>query len=69
MEIKYRNDYPNRISSITSRLSDAQGEATVAVSLGVASFPKDGRDSESLLACADQRMYEMNRWKKRQLVA
>ena len=66
---EHLNNYLKHVHSITSRLSDAQGEATVAISLGVASFPKDGRDSESLLACADERMYEMKRWKKRQLVA
>ena len=66
---EHLSNYLKHVHSITSRLSDAQGEATVAISLGVASFPKDGRDSESLLACADERMYEMKRWKKRQHVA
>jgi diguanylate cyclase (GGDEF)-like protein len=39
------------------------GEVTVGVSLGVAVYPGDGSDAESLLAAADRAMYSDKRGK------
>lgn len=59
------SEYLNRIRQISNRLrSDAQCEATVDISAGVAIFPKDGADVETLLGCADERMYATKRRKK-----
>ena len=42
----------------------ACGEETVSLSLGHASFPEDSADSDTLLAEADRRMYEMKKLRK-----
>ena len=55
---------PERIRAIR-RSIDALGES-VSISVGVAIFPDDGADAESLLVEADTRMYFDKQQKKRQ---
>ena len=45
----------------------ACGEETVSLSVGYASFPDDSTDSDTLLAEADRRMYEMKKLRKNPL--
>jgi diguanylate cyclase (GGDEF)-like protein/putative nucleotidyltransferase with HDIG domain len=44
-----------------ARLAGARvcGDSSLTVSAGMAFYPDDGEDAEQLLACADQRMYQM----------
>ena len=39
-------------------------QASVSISTGVARYPEDGADAETLLERADERMYELKRRKK-----
>jgi GGDEF domain-containing protein len=39
-------------------------QASVSISAGVARYPEDGADAETLLERADERMYELKRRKK-----
>ena len=43
---------------------DAECEASISFSAGVANYPEDGGDAEALLEKADERMYEAKRGKK-----
>ena len=43
---------------------EACGEETVSLSVGYASFPDDSTDSDTLLAEADRRMYDMKKQRK-----
>lgn len=45
----------------------AQEDIYVATSIGVAIYPEDGLDSETLVKCADERMYENKRISKEQV--
>lgn len=43
------------------------GESVLAMSIGASSFPEDGRDRESLLQVADERMYAQKKINKQRL--
>jgi diguanylate cyclase (GGDEF)-like protein/putative nucleotidyltransferase with HDIG domain len=58
------------INGITERLAVAAGcEPAVTLSAGIALYPADGTDAETLLERADERMYESKRRKKQSMVA
>ena len=62
---EYLKDYLGYIEQITGRLSiDSECEAAVSISAGVALYPSDGADAETLLERADERMYEAKRQKR-----
>jgi diguanylate cyclase (GGDEF)-like protein len=46
------------VAAASSPMSAEGTEISVTVSIGVATFPEEGSDAESLLHCADQAMYE-----------
>jgi diguanylate cyclase (GGDEF)-like protein len=62
-------EYIARINQIAGRLeAEVHCGASVSVSAGVARYPEDGHDAETLLERSDERMYEAKR-KKRQTAA
>lgn len=47
-----------RVGNAIDRLPAVDGKVKIGASLGVATFPQDGREARSLIHAADQRMYE-----------
>jgi diguanylate cyclase (GGDEF)-like protein/putative nucleotidyltransferase with HDIG domain len=63
------NEYISHINQIAGRLeAEVQCEASVSISAGVARYPEDGTDAETLLERADERMYEAKRRKQTRVV-
>jgi diguanylate cyclase (GGDEF)-like protein/putative nucleotidyltransferase with HDIG domain len=63
------NEYISHINQIAGRLeAEVQCEAAVSISAGVARYPEDGTDAETLLERADERMYEAKRRKQSRVV-
>lgn len=59
-------EYITRINQIAGRLEgEVHCRATVSISAGVARYPEDGLDAETLLERSDERMYEAKRSRKR----
>mgnify|MGYP002638819681 CR=1 FL=1 len=50
-----------RVSEEAIAIDDEGGTVRLSISIGVATFPKDGRDGQSLLARADEALYESKR--------
>jgi diguanylate cyclase (GGDEF)-like protein/putative nucleotidyltransferase with HDIG domain len=58
-------EYLGHIDNVSSRLeSEVHCQAMVSISVGVARYPEDGLDAETLLEKADERMYEAKRRKR-----
>jgi diguanylate cyclase (GGDEF)-like protein/putative nucleotidyltransferase with HDIG domain len=58
-------EYIGHINQIAGRLeAEVHCQAAVSISAGVARYPEDGTDAETLLERADERMYEVKRRKK-----
>jgi diguanylate cyclase (GGDEF)-like protein/putative nucleotidyltransferase with HDIG domain len=58
-------EYIGHINQIAGRLeAEVHCQASVSISAGVARYPEDGVDAETLLERADERMYEAKRRKK-----
>jgi hypothetical protein len=58
-------EYIGHINQIAGRLkAEVHCQAPVSISAGVARYPEDGCDAETLLERADERMYELKRRKK-----
>ena len=58
------SEYIGQLDHIASRLqNEIQCDAAVSISVGMARYPEDGPDAETLLARADERMYESKRRK------
>jgi diguanylate cyclase (GGDEF)-like protein/putative nucleotidyltransferase with HDIG domain len=68
------NEEPGALVACLDRITrdlaiDAQCDANITFSVGVATYPADAADAETLLERADERMYEAKRNKKLALVA
>ncbi len=50
-----------QISGEPIEIDDEGGKVKTSVSIGMASFPKDGRDTDTLLARADEALYQSKR--------
>ena len=62
-------EYIGHINQIAGRLeSEVHCQASVSISAGVARYPEDGMDAETLLERADERMYEAKRRKQTRVV-
>ena len=60
--------HADRFSRVVQRAGhNVCGENLMSVSLGLASFPSDGQDADTLLSEADRRMYEAKNRKKAML--
>ena len=58
-------EYIREIDQITQRLqAEVQCKVPIGISVGVAHYPQDGADAETLLERADERMYEAKRRKR-----
>jgi diguanylate cyclase (GGDEF)-like protein/putative nucleotidyltransferase with HDIG domain len=66
--MEYLEDFLAQMDDVTDRLAvEAQCEAPVTISAGVAIYPVDGTDAETLMERADERMYERKRRKRLQV--
>lgn len=55
------HEFRMAVERIASQHAEAGGGPLVTVSIGLASWPRDGQTAEDVLICADHRLYEVKR--------